>query len=411
MTITLATLGRRLKEARTNCGVSQQEAADAIAVPRTAVVQIEAGNRSVSTLELAELARLYKRAIQTFFAEEDAEEEDDVLISLSRVSPDFKDNPEVRREVLRCVAICQEGARMERLLKLPLRCGPRDYHPPVPKNTMDGVRQGEQTAAEERQRLGLGHNPILDMADLISSQGIWASGAGLPPELSGLFLRNSSIGMVVLVNSQHARTRKRFSYAHEYAHALLDRSHDMTVSTTSNRSDLVEVRANAFAAAFLLPGDGVRSFLEMRQKAGPSRQEQFVYDLLTEETGVPTEVKGEKRSIPGSQKVTYQDVVGLAQYFRVSYQAACYRVKSLNAINKQELDGLLEKEEFGRRYVELLKLLEDEPEKRDRKLESQIVALAVEAYRREEISKGKLRDLGRLLDISAKDLIALAEAA
>jgi hypothetical protein len=68
------------------------------------------------------------------------------------------------------------------------------------------------------------------------------------------------------------------------------------------------------------------------------------------------------------------------------------------------------------RVVEALELLDDEtgnkkPKKRDHKLESQIIALAVEAYRREEISKGKLRDLSKLLELPAKDLIALAEAA
>lgn len=40
----------------------------------------------------------------------------------------------------------------------------------------------------------------------------------------------------------------------------------------------------------------------------------------------------------------------------------------------------------------------------------QIASLSVEAYRREEISKGKLRDLGKLLEIPPKKLIELAEA-
>ena len=96
----------------------------------------------------------------------------------------------------------------------------------------------------------------------------------------------------------------------------------------------------------------------------------------------------------------------------MSYQAACYRLKGLGAVNKPELEALLEKEEYGRQYLGLLELLDDETEtKRDRKLESQIVALAVEAFRREEISKGKLRDLSKLLEIPPKELITLAEAA
>ena len=49
--------------------------------------------------------------------------------------------------------------------------------------------------------------------------------------------------------------------------------------------------------------------------------------------------------------------------------------------------------------------------KPDREIVSQVVDLALEAFRREEISKGKLRDLSNLLDFSAKDLLMLAEAA
>jgi hypothetical protein len=53
----------------------------------------------------------------------------------------------------------------------------------------------------------------------------------------------------------------------------------------------------------------------------------------------------------------------------------------------------------------------DDQKKPDRELVRQIVHLAVEAYRRAEISKGRLRDLSALLDIPARDLVALAEAA
>jgi hypothetical protein len=35
--------------------------------------------------------------------------------------------------------------------------------------------QGEQSAEEERRRLGLGFGPIAEVSDLIATQGIWAS--------------------------------------------------------------------------------------------------------------------------------------------------------------------------------------------------------------------------------------------
>jgi transcriptional regulator with XRE-family HTH domain len=197
--VNLATLGKRLKEARLNCGITQEAAADAIGVPRTALVHIEAGNRSVTTLELAELAKLYGRPISGFFAEDDGQEED-FLVALHRLSPEFKDKEVIERQVLRCVEICREGYRLESLLERKLRLGPPAYDLPPPNNFAEAVEQGGEIAEEERNRVGLAHSPIPDMAELLSTHGIWASGVELPDEMSGLFLHQPSLGFVVLVN-------------------------------------------------------------------------------------------------------------------------------------------------------------------------------------------------------------------
>ena len=57
---------------------------------------------------------------------------------------------------------------------------------------------------------------------------------------------------------------------------------------------------------------------------------------------------------------------------------------------------------------------DDEPaatRKPDRELVAQIVRLAIEAYRREEVSQGWLRDLSDQLEMPAEELVELAEAA
>ena len=411
MAIDQAALAKRLKEARINCGITQEAVARTLGLPRTAIVQIEASNRSVSTLELTEFARLYRRPISSFLEEV---EDEDVLVALCRAAEDFHDRPEMHEEIARYVDICREGMELERLLGLPERSGPPTYDLPAPKNMVAAVEQGSHVAAEERRRLGIGYQPIPDVADLITGQGIWASGAKLPDEMSGLFLRHTSIGIVILVNVDHARARKRFSYAHEYAHALIDRSRAVTVTTVRNHCELHEVRANAFAASFLLPLEGVWKFLDARQKAGPSRREVAVYDPSLETT--EHQVKAQRRLAPGSQKVTYEDVAALAHHFGVSYQAAAFRLKSLGIVNQQELDALRGQEDVGRSYLRLLKMLDDlegkdGAAKSDRELVSQVVHLALEAYRREEISQGKLRDLSSLLKLPAEKLLRLAEAA
>ena len=53
----------------------------------------------------------------------------------------------------------------------------------------------------------------------------------------------------------------------------------------------------------------------------------------------------------------------------------------------------------------------EEPEPRDRELRSEIAHLSIEAYRREEISRGRLLELGKMLGMKAAVLLRLAEAA
>jgi DNA-binding XRE family transcriptional regulator len=60
-------IGVRLKEARKSCGITQQVAADAIGVTRTAITQMENGHRQVSTLELSKLSELYGWSVSDFF--------------------------------------------------------------------------------------------------------------------------------------------------------------------------------------------------------------------------------------------------------------------------------------------------------------------------------------------------------
>jgi Zn-dependent peptidase ImmA (M78 family) len=272
------------------------------------------------------------------------------------------------------------------------------------------VRQGEQVAVQERKRLGLGQTPVADMGELISDQGIWSSGVHLPHEMSGLFLHHPSIGLTILVNFSHVRGRKRFSYAHEYAHALLDRERTATVSTRDNASELIEKRANAFAAALLMPGDGVTEFLRTLDKGLPSRLEQAIFDVATE-----GRIDTQTRPTPGSQAITHQDLALLAHHFGVSYQAAVYRLKSLNWVSSSECAKLLEREPEGKSYLDFLKMLDDldapeTQERQERELKSQVVHLAIEAYRREVISRGKLLDLSKKLALSGRKLIELAEA-
>ena len=110
--------------------------------------------------------------------------------------------------------------------------------------------------------------------------------------------------------------------------------------------------------------------------------------------GGPGRIEAYLRPVPGSQAITYQDVALLAHHFGVSYRAATYRLRSLNLVSQQEGNALLNREQAGNDSLGLLKMLDDlekteNQERQDRELKTQVVHLALEAYRHKEISRGK----------------------
>jgi Zn-dependent peptidase ImmA (M78 family)/transcriptional regulator with XRE-family HTH domain len=415
MPIDFPAIGKRLKEARVNCDLSQEEVAKGLKIPRVSVVQIENGERQVTIDQLGAFAKLFRRPLSEFFIEQPEE----MLVAILRAAPELESRELIEAEIMRHVTICSRGAELEQLLDIPARTGPPAYSLLAPMNAGEAVEQGLHLARQERLRLGLGDNPIPDMADLISATGIWATGAVFPEILSGMFLRHRSIGMVILVNFRHARVRKRFSYAHEYAHALLDRDQTATISFERNRTDLLEVRANAFAAGFLLPSAGVRSFLRSRRKGLQSKLESVVYDPFIEHDD-DEPVRAITRTVAGSQTIAYQDVASLAHLYGTSYQAAAYRLKGLGHINERDLKELLDKQAFGREYSKTLRFDKDnedgvdnekDPREGDRELIGQIVDLTIEAYRRGLLSRDRISELGNTLGIGGRRLVTLADAA
>ena len=62
-------LGARLREAREYLGLSQDEVANYLGIPRTALSHIESGQRRMDALELKKVAPLYKRPVAYFTGE------------------------------------------------------------------------------------------------------------------------------------------------------------------------------------------------------------------------------------------------------------------------------------------------------------------------------------------------------
>lgn len=405
MAITQQELGTRIRAAREANRMTQDEVAKHLGVSRPTVVQIEAGNRSVSSLELVKLAYLFGRDIREFMAE--SFQEEDTLAALFRAQPDVTEQPAVMEKLRECMALGRELTNLERLVGID-----RDltavatYTRQAPRNRWEAIQQGQRLAAEERRRLGLGSAPLPDLADLLETQGVRTGLVELPEDVSGLTLSDRNIGLFVVANRAHHHLRRRFSFAHEYAHVVVDRDRAGLVSRASDRDDLIEVRANSFAASFLMPEEGVRQFVAGLGKGSPSRAYAEVFD----EAG---SVDVEGRSEPGSQAVQLYDVVQLAHYFGVSRLAALYRLRNLRLVSAAEFEQLkaLDDAGKGRQLAELLGLPEPDDSIVRNEFRHRFLGLALEAYRREEISRGKLTELATLVDLTADDLDRLLEDA
>lgn len=411
-------LAKRLREARERAGLTQEEVARRLNIPRSAVALLEAGKRKVSGLELANLAYLYGRSPADFFAPDFAADGVTVLL---RALPETTNHDETQEAIRKGIALAREIANLEELLGVERAAAAFPQYPATSlRRRWEAVAHGKRLAHQERKRLELGSAPLEDLGDLMENQGIVVLELELPDNLSGFTVRlNGSI--VCGTNIAHSSERRRFSLAHEYCHVLIDHDRPGIVSRQEDEDELREVRANAFAADFLMPEDGIRDYLFRLNKGLPSRPREAILpasgDVLFAEGRLP----------PDASEMGVWHVCLLAGYFRVSRLAMIWRLFNLRLITERTRDELLAAEDdgSGRRVARLLgietALREDDEtstqeEQRDgagrfRLARRRLLHLALEALLREVISPRKFRELMRLGGFDEAEVESLLEKA
>ena len=117
----------------------------------------------------------------------------------------------------------------------------------------------------------------------------------------------------------------------------------------------------------------------------------------------------EARHQPGSPAVQLHDVVRLAAHFGVSRKAALFRLRNLRLITESERKVLQDLEDQGKGH-QLAKVF-GSPSRRYEEsphhVKQRFLALSLEAYRRDGISRAKLRELAAMagLDEEGLDLL------
>ena len=407
------TLVEKIREARQSQGISQQQVADAISVPRSAISQIESGKRSVSTLELTKLANLFNCPIDYFF-ETSSVHDNDVMTVLYRAAGRLiskSDASHMNVHVKRFINLFREGIALKRELGLIAPVSLPSYGNNKPQSPADAIYQGEQVAIQERRRLGIGQVPVPDMPALITKQGIWASGVELPETVSGIFMDHPSIGMAILVNSEQSYGNQRFSYAHEYAHALFDKHQHVSISSKAGSDELVERRADAFAENFLMPRDSVADVLRSMNNSLSNHPNKLIFNAATDNHILTKVGRSHLRHI------TCMVVANIAIHFGISYQSALFRLQNLGHVSKQDAEKL---QVYGMLGID--QLIDQQmqtsgkntPEKHQPstspELQIEFAILVIQAFQQEIISRGKLLELAKLIEIDSRDLLNMAEA-
>jgi Zn-dependent peptidase ImmA (M78 family)/transcriptional regulator with XRE-family HTH domain len=253
-------LGRRIARARERAGLTQAQLAEAVGLSQSAISRIESGERSVDSLELAAIAQRLGVSILDLLEERPLPNE--LLVLAGRVQSARA--PGAVDHARRRVADLVHFHRLLTDLGVPSGAAPEIPRIPVPRAGL-AVDQGAKMAHLARRHLDLGDDPLPDLVELLEDRfGIDVAIEPLPEGVEGLSLRLEDL-CLVLVRSQPVVGRERFTLAHEVGHLLAGDAQPFHLDEDLFGHGLQEMRANAFAAHFLMPPPG----LERRIRGRP----------------------------------------------------------------------------------------------------------------------------------------------
>lgn len=305
-------LGRRLRDARKARGLTQHEVSESLEVARTTITSLEKGQRRIRPDELIQLARLYGRQVGTLVGSRQVTEDFTAQFRVAVANEATSQNAaELEQVVHRFRRLCEDYLQLEKINGMPL---PRNYPREYSINRIGPEDAAEDVAASERNRLGLGDGPVLNLQETLENDvGIRIFRIDLPSSVSGIFGYTEEIGACIAVNSRHPETRRRWSLAHEYGHFLTGRFQpDISRVSSYRRIPASERFADSFARSLLMPATGLRRRFHQISQGSEGR-------------------------------VTPADVCRVAHFYFVSVEAMMLRLEELRLVPKGTWELLRER--------------------------------------------------------------------
>lgn len=292
-------LHEALARARERARYSQDDVGAALGVSRAMVSYWESGTRTPNDRQLAALARLYGVEPLDLLEGREAEPAGGGLAGML-LRAEAGVEPGSAPGVREFLQFLDRYAELAQLTDTPIRGLHRSpfVHRPRYANKEDARRKAE----EVRAHLSLGTSPIADDEAVCELLGITVYRAPLGSDLniapSGAFVRHSEVGFSILVNLDMTPGRRRFTTAHELAHALFHSDQKRYVISRDRGPE--ESFADEFAGEFLMPHEGVRRFME--------------------EAGMPPRITDPI------------DVIHIQRYFRASFPMTLVRLRQMHTI-------------------------------------------------------------------------------
>lgn len=367
-------IGRRLRIARENADVRQDDAAQFIGVSRPTLVSIEKGARRVRIQEIQVLARHYGVSVNALLRREAVHTD---LVPRFRKLRQTED--EYTIEAIRLFNdLIKADVELENILGIQRR---HNYPPERGLNEGDVAMLGEAHARELRGWLGLGSGPIADIFSVIEhGLGIrlYQRRLSSRSRVAGLFTYDDNVGACILLNANHPLPRRVQTAAHETGHFYGTRRMPEVLEEDEKLLSRDERYANSFGRAFLTPADSFgESFRQLKEITG---------------------------------KTTRRLVILLADQYGISRQACVLRLEELGLVKKgtwswfennggitddharEVLGGAADRRDAGKADA-------------DRLISHRMSLMAHAAWKRELMSEGQLSELLKISRLQLREIV------
>jgi len=363
-------MGQRFTDARKSCGITQDDAAKQIGCSRPTLIAIEKGSRTAKPEEIVALAKLYSKTVNEIVRP--GEPLGDLQPHLRAVAQEMNANEsETAQAISALQKFAEDYSRLERLLGVKMRLN----YPQVVElgSRVDVVSLAEDEAIKERQRLGLGDQPVIQVRSLLEAEvGLRIIYEDLPSRIAGMFAYSRDFGGVVAVNRKHPPERRRATLLHEYGHLITDRfKPGIDYLAYPGRKPANEHFAEAFSMAFLMPATSVR------RRFNQTVNDRGDFDIA--------------------------DLCRFAHLYFVSIEAMAIRLETLELVPKGVRNFLKESRFEVRRANELLSLQKNPVT--DERFPDRYIFLAAQAFDRGELSEGELASILRCDRVSAREIV------